>query len=75
MGDVRPVLEHADALEAAYKAFTKGPPGVVRHVEQRDSYPGEYPGDPEAYVRLPTTRKDALRAIEDAVRAYLEARP
>jgi hypothetical protein len=60
------------ATEAALKAFHVGPPGVVRRLAQNDSYPGEHRDDPEAYVKLPTTRNDELRAIRDVIQAYLD---
>lgn len=68
-----PAALNAAALEAAYKAFWEGPPGVVRRVQNIDSYPGEYRGDPEAYTPIRTTMLDERRAIEDAIRAYLDA--
>ena len=61
-----------EMVERALKAFHVGPPGVVRRVEQCDSYPGEYPGDPEAFVRLKTTRKDELTAMRDVLEAVLK---
>ena len=60
-----------EVVERALKALRIGPPGVVRRVEQIDSYPGEYPGDPQAYNRLPTTINDEKAALRDALEAAL----
>jgi hypothetical protein len=58
------------AKSAAYDKFWKGgPPGVLRRVLQVDSYPGEYPGDPEAHHDLPTSVADCIAAIEEAAEA------
>lgn len=59
-------------VEKALKAFRLGPPGVVRKVQQIDSYPGEHFGDPDAYNVVPTTVADELQAIRDVIAAALE---
>lgn len=53
------------ALDAAMKAFHKGPPGVVRRVVLHDSTPPDY-------ERIPSYRSDTRLAIADAVDAYIE---
>lgn len=61
------------AFEAAMKAFQIGPPGVLRAVQQCDSYPGEEPGDPDAYAPLKTSVHDERVALAEAINAYQEA--
>jgi hypothetical protein len=46
-------------------AFRKGPPGVLRKVEQVDSAPPDY-------APLGTSYNDERSAIADAIRAYLD---
>lgn len=66
----RPISEKS--LEAAWQAFTHGPPGVVRRMQNIDSYPGEYEGDPEAHNELKTTIADERQALREAVEAAIE---
>lgn len=59
-------------FEAACDAFRIGPPGVLRRMQNIDSYPGE-PGDRSgAYAALPTSLRDERQAIADAINAYLK---
>ncbi len=73
------VDERSKAFEAAHRAFWQGgPPGVLRRLQNVDSYPGERttpdgPPDPEAYQLLPTSVKDERQALADAIEAYLDA--
>lgn len=61
------------AFEAACRAFRLGPPGVLRRVQQVDSYPGEPDDRSDAYQPLPTTNRDERKALADAINAYLDA--
>lgn len=66
------------AFEAAMEAFRIGPPGVLRRVQQHDSYPGERvspddPPDPDAYKPIPTSLHDERVAIAAAINAYQDA--
>lgn len=63
------------ALAAACQALHTGEPGVLRSVARVDSYPGEYPGDPEAYASIPTTADDERRAVAEVIETYLDALP
>lgn len=60
-----------EMVERAWRAFQIGPPGVLRRVQHIDSYPGEYPGDPEAYTTIATSTKDQLQALREAIEAAL----
>lgn len=60
-------------LEAAVIAFTlKGPPGVIRQVQNINSYPGEGKDDLEAYVLLPSSGNDVRKAVADAINAFID---
>lgn len=68
-----------EGFELAMRAFHKGPPGIVRRVQNVDSYPGERvapddPPDPEAHRPLPTSGRDERQAIAEAINAFLDAR-
>jgi hypothetical protein len=71
--------QRSKEFEAAHRAFWQGgPPGVLRRLQNVDSYPGERvapddPPDPQAYQPLPTSMKDERQALADAIGAYLEA--
>lgn len=73
------VDQRSKAFEAAHRAFWQGgPPGVLRRLQNVDSYPGERvapddPPDPEAHQLLPTSVKDERQALADAIAAYLDA--
>lgn len=60
-----------DMVEAALDAFRIARPGVIRRVQQIDSYPGEHPDDPDAYNLLPCTFNDEKAALRDAIEAAL----
>lgn len=62
------------AFEAAMRAFFKGPPGVIRTMQNVDSYPGEPDDKSDAHQQLPTTLRDERQALADAINAYVEAR-
>lgn len=64
--------------EACRAFWQGGPPGVLRRLQNVDSYPGarlsvDDPSDPEAYRLLSTTVQDERQAIVDVIAAFLEA--